>query len=58
VKILLKEGDEVEEGQAVLILEAMKMQNEIKSPQAGKITKIRPKAGDSVETGAVLFAVG
>ncbi|MDH5383166.1 MAG: biotin/lipoyl-binding protein [Candidatus Aminicenantes bacterium] len=58
VKILLKEGDEVEEGQAVLILEAMKMQNEIKSPQAGKITKIGPKAGDSVETGAVLFAVG
>jgi biotin carboxyl carrier protein len=58
VKILLKEGDRVEEGQAVLILEAMKMQNEIKSPQAGKITKIGPKAGDSVETGAVLFAVG
>ena len=57
VKILMKEGDEVEEGQAVLILEAMKMQNEIKSPQRGHISKICPKAGDSVETGALLFTI-
>jgi biotin carboxyl carrier protein len=57
VKILAKEGDEVEEGQAVLILEAMKMQNEIKSPQRGRISKIGPKAGDSVETGALLFTI-
>jgi pyruvate dehydrogenase E2 component (dihydrolipoamide acetyltransferase) len=35
----------------------MKMQNEIKSPQTGKISKIGPKAGDSVETGAILFTV-
>ena len=57
VKVLMKEGDEVIEGQAVLILEAMKMQNEIKSPQSGRIGKICPKAGDSVETGALLFTV-
>ena len=57
VKILMKEGDEVEEGQAVLILEAMKMQNEIKSPQQGRISKICPKAGESVETGALLFTI-
>ena len=57
VKVLMKEGDEVAEGQAVLILEAMKTQNEIKSPQTGKISKIGPKAGDSVETGAILFTV-
>jgi biotin carboxyl carrier protein len=57
VKILMKEDDEVAEGQAVLILEAMKMQNEIKSPQSGRISKIYPKAGDSVETGALLFTV-
>jgi biotin carboxyl carrier protein len=57
VKILLEEGTEVGEGQAVLILEAMKMQNEIKSPQSGKITRISPKPGDSVETGALLFTV-
>jgi biotin carboxyl carrier protein len=57
VEILLDEGTEVDEGQAVLILEAMKMQNEIKSPQSGKITRISPKPGDSVETGALLFTV-
>lgn len=57
VKVLMKEGDPVEEGQAVMILEAMKMQNEIKSPQSGRIGKIYPKAGESVETGALLFTV-
>jgi len=57
VKVLMKEGEAVEEGQAVLILEAMKMQNEIKSPQPGWLTKIGPKPGDSVETGALLFTV-
>ncbi len=57
VKVFMKEGDKVKEGQAVLVLEAMKMQNEIKSPQSGIITKINPTAGDSVEAGALLFSV-
>lgn len=57
VKVFMKEGDKVKEGQAVLVLEAMKMQNEIKSPQSGVITKINPIAGDSVEAGALLFSV-
>ncbi len=57
VKVLMDEGAEVEEGQAVLILEAMKMQNEIKAPQSGHLTKIGPKPGDSVETGALLFTI-
>lgn len=57
VKVLLEKGEKVEEGQAVMILEAMKMQNEIKSPQEGIITQIGPKAGDSVETGTLLFIV-
>jgi biotin carboxyl carrier protein len=57
VKVLLAEGENVEEGQAVLILEAMKMQNEIKSPQKGTVTRIVPNSGDSVETGALLFSV-
>lgn len=57
IKILVEEGDIVDEGQAVLILEAMKMQNEIKSPQSGKISRIGPEAGESVETGALLFSV-
>ena len=57
VKVFMKEGDKIKEGQAVLVLEAMKMQNEIKSPQSGIITKINATAGDSVEAGALLFSV-
>lgn len=57
IDVLVKEGENVEEGQAVLILEAMKMQNEIKTPQSGRIARIFPKAGDSVEAGALLFSV-
>ncbi len=57
VKVFMKEGDKVKEGQAVLVLEAMKMQNEIKSPQSGIITKINPTSGDSVEAGALLFSI-
>lgn len=58
VKVFVKEGDRVREGQAVLVLEAMKMQNEIKAPQSGKITRINPRVGDSVEAGALLFSIG
>jgi len=54
---LVKEGEKVKENQAVMVLEAMKMQNEIKSPQAGIITKIGAKSGDSVETGSLLFSI-
>jgi biotin carboxyl carrier protein len=57
VKVFVEEGEEVKEGQAVLVLEAMKMQNEIKSPQPGVITRIKPAAGDSVEAGSLLFSV-
>lgn len=57
VKVFVREGERVEEGQAVLVLEAMKMQNEIKSPQAGMVTRIAPRSGESVETGALLFTV-
>ena len=57
VKVFVQEGEKVKEGQAVLILEAMKMQNEIKSPQSGVVTKINLKAGDSVGAGSLLFSV-
>jgi biotin carboxyl carrier protein len=57
VQILAAEGDDVEEGQAVLVLEAMKMQNEIKSPQVGRIIRMNFKAGDYVESGSTLFSV-
>ncbi len=57
IKVLVQEGEKVQEGQAVLILEAMKMQNEIKSPRNGRIIRIDPQAGESVKTGALLFSV-
>jgi biotin carboxyl carrier protein len=57
VKVLVKEGETVNEGQAVLVLEAMKMQNEIKSPQSGTITLLSLKSGDSVEAGTLLYSV-
>ncbi len=57
VQVMAKEGDQVQAGQPVLVLEAMKMQNEIKSPQAGRISGLRFTAGDYVEAGAVLFSV-
>jgi biotin carboxyl carrier protein len=49
VKIMVKEGDEVDKGQGLVIVEAMKMENEIKSPVKGKVEKVNFKAGDLVD---------
>ncbi len=57
VKVLVREGDEVAEGQGVVILEAMKMENEVPAPRAGKVTKVAVEAGQTVETGALLCVV-
>jgi biotin carboxyl carrier protein len=55
VSLLVAEGDEVEEGQGVLVLEAMKMENEIQSEMAGVIKKIHVEEGQAVESGDPLF---
>lgn len=57
VKISATVGAEVAEGQGVLILEAMKMENEIKSPVEGIVTEIAVVEGQTVESGALLFVV-
>jgi len=57
VKILIAEGDPVEAGQAVLVLEAMKMENHIISGAAGTVREIRVAPGDTVGTGDVLLVV-
>lgn len=49
VKILVGEGDKVEKGQGLVIVEAMKMENEIRSPSAGVVKKINFKEGDLVD---------
>ena len=57
VKIFVKVGDEVTEGQGVAVVEAMKMENELKSPKAGKVTEIITREGATVENGAPLLVV-
>lgn len=57
VDIPLQEGDEVEQGQTVVILESMKMQNELKAPQSGVISKVNVAVGDNVEQNKVLVIV-
>jgi len=54
LSIAVKEGDEVNAGDALLVLEAMKMENEIHAPQAGKIKKIHVSAGTEVQSGSEL----
>jgi biotin carboxyl carrier protein len=57
VNIPVQEGQMVEKGQVLLILESMKMQNELKSPRAGKVSRIRVKPGESVEQRTTLLSV-
>ena len=58
VRYLVKEGDEVKANTGIVILEAMKMENEIVAPVAGKIKSINFKPGDKVSGGAVLAIIG
>ncbi|NQY99208.1 MAG: biotin/lipoyl-binding protein [Bdellovibrionales bacterium] len=55
VKVLVKSGDEVKEGEPLLIMEAMKMENEMRADRDIKIKDVNVKAGDNVEAGAVLI---
>jgi biotin carboxyl carrier protein len=57
VAIPVVEGQEIKKGQVILILESMKMQNEIKAPRDGVIGRIRVKAGESVEQKQTLLSV-
>ena len=57
VRVLVSVGDEVEAGQGLVVVEAMKMQNEMKAPRAGKIAAINVKENDSVNAGAVLAVI-
>lgn len=57
IKIVKNVGDEVKAGELVLILEAMKMENEISAPVSGKIAAINCTAGGTVNGGDVLFEV-
>jgi biotin carboxyl carrier protein len=57
VRILVAVGDEVVAGQGIVVVEAMKMQNEMKAAKAGRVTAIEVKENDSVTAGAVLAVI-
>ncbi|NNE67874.1 MAG: hypothetical protein HKN33_15025 [Pyrinomonadaceae bacterium] len=57
VKLLVEEGNSVAEGGGVVIVEAMKMQNELKSPKEGIVKEIRVVEDERVESGAVLAII-
>jgi biotin carboxyl carrier protein len=57
VLLLVAEGDAVEAGQGLLVVEAMKMQNEIRSPKNGKVEKLFARQGQAVNAGEVLVWV-
>ena len=57
VSISVKEGEMVSEGDVVMILEAMKMQNEIQAPLSGTVTALNCKPGDSVEANSPLIII-
>lgn len=56
--IKVKAGDSVSDGQVLLILEAMKMENEIMAPGAGKVVSVNTSNGASVNAGDVLIVLG
>jgi biotin carboxyl carrier protein len=57
VSVPVEEGQEIAKGQVLLILESMKMQNELKAPRDGTVGRIRVKAGESVEQKQTLLSV-
>ena len=57
VSVPVAEGQAVKKGDILVILESMKMQNELKSPREGTVTRIKAKSGDNVEQSQVLVTV-
>ncbi|HLA97195.1 MAG TPA: biotin/lipoyl-containing protein [Anaerolineales bacterium] len=57
VSVPVREGQPVEKGDVLVILESMKMQNELKSPRPGTVARVRIKTGDSVEQRQTLLSV-
>lgn len=57
VAVLVNEGDEVQEGQGIVVVEAMKMENELRAPKAGVVKSIQCAEGDSVDGGACLCVI-
>jgi biotin carboxyl carrier protein len=57
VRVLVEQGAQVAAGDAIVVVEAMKMQNEMKSPRAGTVTTLHAEAGATVNAGEVLAVI-
>jgi biotin carboxyl carrier protein len=58
VRLHVAVGDEVQAGQGLVVMEAMKMENELRAPSAGTVRAVRVEPGTAVEKGAVLVELG
>jgi biotin carboxyl carrier protein len=58
VRVLVREGDAVEVGQGLVVVEAMKMQNEMKALRSGSVVEVRVRDGETVSAGDVLVVLG
>jgi biotin carboxyl carrier protein len=57
LRVLVREGEEVGAGQGLVVMEAMKMENELRAPRAGRVAQVAAREGTVVETGALLVVV-
>jgi len=57
IRVLVQEGDAIETGQGLVVVEAMKMQNEMKASRPGKVVEIRVRDGDTVGAGDTLVVL-
>jgi len=57
VRVLVQVGDEVDAQQGLVVIEAMKMQNELKAPKAGRVIRVAVAEGDAVQAGGLLVVV-
>lgn len=57
VRVLVAQGDTVEAGQGLIVVEAMKMQNEMKSPKAGRVVEVKTQTDATVAAGEVLMVI-
>ena len=57
IRVLIETGQDVEDGQGLIVVEAMKMQNEMKSPKAGRVAEVKTAAGATVAAGEILAVI-
>ena len=57
IRVLVSVGDDVEAGQGLIVVEAMKMQNEMKAARAGRVVSVAAVAGATVNAGEILAAI-